>query len=106
MDRLAMLQQFANTKPDDPFPRYGLAMEYKKLGRLQEASDQFDQLMANHPDYVATYLMAGNTLEARGMPQEAANVYRRGIAVADKARNEHAKGELEGALAAIDEGSA
>jgi hypothetical protein len=34
MDRLAMLQQFVAKRPDDPFARYGLAMELKKRGLL------------------------------------------------------------------------
>ena len=36
MDRLAMLQQFVAQRPDDPFARYGLAMELKKRGLLGE----------------------------------------------------------------------
>ncbi len=106
MDRLTMLQQFAKTRPDDPFPRYGLAMEYKKLGRLEEASDTFAELMAQHPSYVASYLMAGNILEARGLAQEAKGVYERGMAVAKAAGNEHAWGELQVARDALGEGSA
>ena len=34
MDRLSMLLSMVTTKPNDPFPRYGLAMEFKKLGSM------------------------------------------------------------------------
>ena len=37
MDRLAMLEKMVAAKPDDPFPKYGRAMELKKLGRNDEA---------------------------------------------------------------------
>ncbi len=66
MDRLAMLQQFVAQKPDDPFARYGLAMELKKRGLLAQANAAFVELMSRHPTYVPAYLMAGKTLLAGG----------------------------------------
>ena len=66
MDRLAMLQQFVAQRPDDPFARYGLAMELKKRGLLAQANAVFVELMSRHPDYVPAYLMAGNNLLADG----------------------------------------
>jgi hypothetical protein len=35
------------------------------------------------PDYLPTYLMCGNTLAAAGRKDEAADIYRRGIALAN-----------------------
>ena len=37
MDRIEMLRQFIVANPKDPFPRYGLAIELKNQGRLEEA---------------------------------------------------------------------
>lgn len=101
MDRLAMLQQFVAQKPDEPFPRYGLAMEYKKLGRLEEASATFAELIARSPGYVAAYLHAGQTLLARGLAEEARAVFTSGVAAARAAGDDHALGELESARAAL-----
>lgn len=97
MDRLAMLEKLIVAKPDDPFPRYGLAMEYKKLGRHDEAVRAFEELSRVHPSYVPTYLMFGDLLESLGRASEAGEVYARGIEAADAAGNDHAAGELRAA---------
>ncbi|EDM78352.1 hypothetical protein PPSIR1_09236 [Plesiocystis pacifica SIR-1] len=108
MDRLAMLEQIAKTKLDDPFPQYGLAMEYKKLGRLAEARQAFAALVERHASYIPAYLMYGNLLEAvaaagedEGAKAEAASMYERGIEVASAAMDEHAVSELRAARDAL-----
>jgi hypothetical protein len=101
MDRVATFRSFIAKSPRDPFPRYGLAMELKGQGDLVAAWDVFHQLLDEFPDYVATYLMAGGTLVAMGRKDDAANVYRRGVEVATQSGDQHARGELESALAEI-----
>jgi tetratricopeptide (TPR) repeat protein len=97
MDRLGMLEKLIVAKPDDPFPRYGLAMEYKKLGRHDEAVQAFEDLTRIHPSYVPAYLMFGNLLEALGRREQAGEVYGRGVEAARAAGNDHALGELQAA---------
>lgn len=97
---------FIQQKPDDPFPRYALAQEYKNAGRLEEARAAFEHLLTAMPDYTATYLHAGNVLVALGRAAEAAEVYRRGIAVCARRGDAHARGELEGALGAVEAAAA
>jgi tetratricopeptide (TPR) repeat protein len=101
MDRIATFKSFIERSPNDPFPRYGLAMEHKGRGELAEAWAVFSELLAQFPDYVPTYLMAGGTLAALGRRDEAADVYRRGIEAAGKKRDSHAARELEAALAEL-----
>ncbi|NVB41410.1 hypothetical protein G6O69_26465 [Pseudenhygromyxa sp. WMMC2535] len=101
MDRLAMLEQLAKTKVDDPFPLYGLAMEYKKLGREADARARFEELHARHSSYVPAYLMHGNLLEAMSEAEAAAAVYARGVEVAQAAGDDHARSELQAALDAL-----
>jgi predicted Zn-dependent protease len=98
MDRIATFKSFIARAPKDPFPRYGLAMEHKSRGELAEAWTAFVDLLDHFPDYVPTYLMAGGTLVALGRRDEAADVYRRGIDVASRKGDAHARGELESAL--------
>jgi tetratricopeptide (TPR) repeat protein len=98
MDRLANFRSFIARSPQDPFPRYGLAMEHRTRGELAEASAAFAELVEQFPAYVPTYLMAGGTLVALGKKDEAAAMYRQGIEVATKAGDQHARGELESAL--------
>lgn len=99
--RLSMLERMAQSDGNDPFPRYGLALEYRKLGRHDEALAAFGELVRRHPDYVPAYLMFGNFLRELGRPGEAADVYARGISVARSSGDAHALGELEGALAEL-----
>ncbi len=98
MDRIATFQTFIARAPRDPFPRYGLAMEYRSRGDLAAAWAAFSDLLDQFPDYVPTYLMAGGTLVALSRRDEAAAVYRRGIEVASQKGDAHARGELETAL--------
>jgi tetratricopeptide (TPR) repeat protein len=101
MDRLSMLLSMVSTKPNDPFPRYGLAMEYKKLGRHEEAVRAFAELAEHHPRYVPGYLMHGNLLEAMGRAADARSVYARGVEVASAAGDDHAESELRAARDAL-----
>lgn len=101
MDRIATFTSFISRSPTDPFPRYGLAMEYKGSGKLDDAWTAFQGLLADFPDYVPTYLMAGGTLVALGRQGEAATIYQKGIEVAGKRGDLHAKKELESALAEL-----
>jgi len=98
MDRIATFQSFIARAPGDPFPRYGLAMEHKRRGDLAAAWAAFSDLLDHFPDYVPTYLMAGGTLIALGRRDEAAAVYQRGIEVASRTGDAHARSELETAL--------
>ena len=101
MDRIATFRSFISKSPSDPFPRYGLAMEYKARGELGEAWKVFEELLAGFPDYVATYLMAGGTLVGLDRKDEAAEIYRKGIEVAQRRGDQHARRELESALAEL-----
>src|SRR3954452_17345208 len=101
MDRLDTFRSFISKSPSDPFPRYGLAMEHKGRGELAEAWAVFEELLSKFPDYVATYLMAGGTLVSLGRKDEAAEIYRKGIEVAQRRGDQHARRELEGALQEI-----
>jgi len=93
----AMVKQF----PGQPFPRYGLALELRKLGRTGDALAAFAALLADHPSYVPQYQMYARTLMDAGRAGEAKTVLEAGIAVAGKAGDGHAKGEMEGLLLEI-----
>jgi len=102
MDRLAVLRQFIARSPDDPFARYGLAMELVSQGELAEACQAFQDLVDRVPDYVATYLMYGNTLAAIGERERAREMYRRGAEVSLRRGDGHTRSENLAALAALD----
>ena len=101
MDRIASFRSFISKSPRDPFPRYGLAMEHKGRGEHAEAWAVFEELIAKFPDYVPTYLMAGGTLLSLGRKDDASAIYRQGIDVATRRGDQHARRELQDALAEI-----
>lgn len=101
MDRLAMLRKMVSARPDDPFARYGLAMELKKSGEHDEARRSFAMLIEHHPGYVPTYLMYGNFLLELGESEGAAAIFDRGIEAARTAGEDHALSELEAARAQL-----
>jgi predicted Zn-dependent protease len=103
MDRLPMLRKLVETRPGDPFPRYGLAMELAKREDPEavEAVEVFEALLRDHPGYVPSYLMFGNLLVKRGERARAGQVLDRGIDAARAAGDEHALSELQSARAEL-----
>lgn len=101
MGRIEQLEEFVRTRPEDPFPRYGLALELGSLGRLQEAARVFAELMARFPDYTPGYLHAGKVLAELGQAEEARDVMTAGIDACRRKGDSHALGELEAALAVL-----
>jgi predicted Zn-dependent protease len=99
--RLEAFRTFVKARPDDPFTRYALAMHLRSMDRLAESVEAFSELAAGWPDYIPTWLMLGQTLEAAGKVAEAAAAYRDGMAAATRRQDLHARGELEAALEAL-----
>lgn len=99
--RLAFLEQLVASGTQDPMPHYGLAQEYRSLGRIDDAEQAFSKLRALHPSYVPQYLMAGQMFETAGRTADAQAWYESGIEEATRARNSHALGELQSALASL-----
>ena len=100
--RLEILKSMVEQKPTDSFARYGLAMEYRNTGDLESAMGEFRTLMTNNPDYAPAYFHGGQTLERMGLIEEAREVYRKGVEVTTRLGNEHARGEMQGALDLLD----
>jgi len=99
-----MLRSFAEKRPQDPFPRYALAMEHKAAGEVAAAWQVLAPLIAEHPDYIACYAPAGEVLTGLGRLAEAREVLQQGIAVAVRRNEAHARDHLEGMLADLDGG--
>lgn len=98
MDRLEALKEFYETDPTDSFTRFALAQEYLKRGEVDEAVAFFEGLVEDDPGYVGTYYHLGKLYEQTGRMEDARQTYRRGIEVAQQARDAHARAELQDAL--------
>ena len=96
--RLDVLKSMVAQNPKDSFSRYGLAMEYRNAGDLEGAVREFRELIAVNPDYAYAYFHGGQTLEKLGRLEEAGAMYRAGIESATRSGDQHARGEIQGAL--------
>jgi hypothetical protein len=99
--RRAMLEELLAKKPEDAFARYGLAMECMNGGDAAGADTHFRYLLEHSAGYVPAYLMYGQFLVRESRADEARKVLTAGIAAAEQARNEHARGEMETLLTEI-----
>ena len=96
--RLEMLTQFLEQNPNDAFARYGLALEYSKLGQTETALQQFDKLLELHPNYTSGYFMAAQTLARIDRNDEARAMLHKGIESAKRTGNRHALNEMTAML--------
>jgi Tfp pilus assembly protein PilF len=97
--RKQQLQEMLAAEPNDPFLRYGLAMEFVSEGNDEEAVRCFYELLEIAPDYVPAYLQMAQTLMRLGRSEEASATFGRGIVTARKQGDHHAADEMEGFLA-------
>ena len=96
--RLQMLETMIAKGSKDPFVRYARALELRSEGALEQALSALDEVRALHPDYVPTFLMAGQIAAQLGQIERAREWYEHGVRVASAARDEHARTELQAAL--------
>ncbi|MGC4090312.1 MAG: tetratricopeptide repeat protein [Polyangiaceae bacterium] len=97
--RLLMLEKLTSSDSADSFAFYGLAMEYRKEGRVDDALGAFQRLKNKDAGYLPMYLMAGQMLvEVSRMP-EARSWLEAGIELASARGDGKALGELQSELA-------
>jgi tetratricopeptide (TPR) repeat protein len=97
MPRLEDLQAIAQ-RSKKPLPWYGLAMEYRSLGRLEEALATFARVHELDARYVPAYFMCAQVHAERGDVAAAKAELERGIAVARAVGDAHAEGEMQAML--------
>jgi tetratricopeptide (TPR) repeat protein len=101
--RLEMLEKLIARGATDPFVHYAHAMELRGLGRAEEALRAFQSVRERFPDYVPTYLMAGQLAAQQAAYARAREFLTAGLAAAKAAGDDHATSELSSALATLPE---
>ena len=96
--RMQMLDAMIAKGTADPFVFYARAMELRSMGDLEEALAAFGGVHERFPDYVPTFLMAGQVALEIGRRAEARAGFERGLAAAEAAGEDHALSELRAAL--------
>lgn len=99
--RREMLEQFVVQKPGDAFARYGLAMECAKEGDNRAATEHFEKLLEDEPNYAAGYFQFAQLLARLGRLEQARKLLSDGIIVAQRAGDMHARDEMQSALNAM-----
>lgn len=97
--RLAVLEKMTSSDAADSFAFYGLAMEYRKEGRIDDALATFARLKAKDAGYLPMYLMAGQMLVEAQRASEARTWLQAGIELASARGDTKTLGELESELA-------
>ena len=101
-DRFKELTRLLDREPNDPFLRYGLAMEHKKAGRLDESIEWFDKTLESDGSYCYAFYQKGQIFEQQGDTDAAKAVYEAGIKRARECNDAHAAGEMQVALDLLD----
>ena len=98
--RIEYLSSLLSSQTDDPFIRYGLALEL-----LHHDPDQaiahFEILLEEFPDYLPTYYQAANLLLEIGSLERAVDIANAGMAIAEKQGENKTRDELNALLTQI-----
>jgi tetratricopeptide (TPR) repeat protein len=92
--RRQQLEEMLANEPNDPELRYMVAMEHVSEGDHEGAVHCFQALIDVAPDYPPAYHQAGQVLQRLGRIEEAREMLRRGIPVAEKRGSAHAAEEM------------
>ncbi len=103
--RIDRLYKFLEEDPDDPFVRFALATEYRKIGEVERALHWFEHLIEDRPDYVGTYYHLGKLYGDLGRIADAREVFTRGIETASLIHDFHSISELRSAKMQLEESS-
>jgi hypothetical protein len=94
MTRIEQLKKFISEDSTDPFPCYGLALEYLR-DQPARAKEVFDQLLSTFPDYLPTYYPAAQLLMELREDHKGEEVYQKGIELARRKGDTKTEHELK-----------
>jgi tetratricopeptide (TPR) repeat protein len=99
--RIAALERLLVSRPDDARLRFGLALEYEKAGRAEDAVRALEGYLERAEDEGNAWGRLGSLLRSLGRDEEARAAYRRGIEQANKHGHPSMAAELETTLEEI-----
>lgn len=95
-NRIQQLEKYLIKDPTEPFSNYALALEIVNIDDVR-AEKLFDYLIAEHPDYTATYFHAAAFQTELGNIERAQEIYKKGIEVLKTTNEAKALQELQNA---------
>jgi Tfp pilus assembly protein PilF len=96
--RRERLEEMVAKQPNDPFSRYGLALECMNSGDPHAADRHFRELLESNRDYVPGYLMYAQLLARESRAEDAKSVLASGISAARQKGDTHAQSEMQSLL--------
>lgn len=96
--RIESLRKMAEARPSDPRPRFGLALEYERLGRWEEVVSTLREYLRVADDEGNAYGRLGRALRELGREEEARAAYRQGVEAAQRHHHPTMAAEFEEVL--------
>ena len=100
ISKIDRIQEMLRIQSDDCFLLHALGLEYIKIAEYEKAILQFEKILTVNDEYVGTYYHLAKTFERINEVEKAIRIYRKGIEMAEKVKDKHAKNEL---IMALDE---
>lgn len=96
-NRLNILRDMEKENPNDPFYKYAIALELVKSD-ISEAKKYFELVLHDFPTYLPSYYQLGKILQKTGQIDDAVQIFKNGILIAQSQNELHTLKELKGAL--------
>jgi Flp pilus assembly protein TadD len=93
-DAIARFEGLLAAGKDGALLRFGLGMQYLAAGNAERATEHLRAAVAFDAGYSAAWKLLGKALVDAGKPDEAADAYRKGIAVAQEKGDKQAVKEM------------
>lgn len=98
MERIEKLKQMLAATPGDCFIMHALGLEHIKINEVANAIRYFEQVISTDENYTGTYYHLAKAYEKVNEEAKAITMYEKGIAVAIRQKDNHARNELQMAL--------
>ena len=98
VDRIESLQRMLEARPDDPRAGFGLALEYERAGRWEDAVEALRDYLSRVADEGNAYGRLARALRQLGREEDAREAYRQGIEAAQRHGHPTMAGEFEDEL--------
>ena len=94
-ERIQELRELLADEPDDTLLNLTLGQEYLAAGDAAAALPHLEKVVTVDPRYTVAYRYLGTALEQLGRPDDAANAWERGVAVAEQTGDIQAGKEMQ-----------
>lgn len=98
MERIEKLKLMLEQSSEDCFLWHALGLEYIKVNELKQAEASFEKVLTINEDYVGTYYHLAHLYLQTNQHEAALATFEKGIEVATRLKDMHARNELQMAL--------